>query len=343
MVTSFSALLFVYASGGSLIPELQVETPTPSGRVPRPSASAELGFVAETLALHRPAADDGASSMARLRVELSPTLGWRGFFVQSTAVLEQLEGPSGPGTSWFEGHGLYLEELAAGWANERFGVRGGKINPAFGFLWEPGRGLMAERFAADYELTEMWGGELAFRPSGAHELSMSAFTADTSPLARSWGTERSPPRAGDGGPANTGAPTSVVLAWDAQRAWFDFSHRVSVAVLDAPEAEARRVGVALRLGRTWAVGPKVNVDLEVEPVLLSRPATGEVDLYLSASAQAVFFGRGIVTLAHGSRTVALDPVATFWEASIGAIIVDGLTVEAGAHDDRLVAVARWWN
>lgn len=361
MVTPQIALMFTLSAGGTTTDALQSEAGVSSARGRRRRAQvsgvAEVGAI-DPVATEADPPDGSASSSSAgwvaARVELTPRVQLGGFFVQSTAVFEMVEPPAVDASqpSVFQGHGVFVEELCGGWEADRWAVRGGKINPAFGTLWEPGRGLSSERFAADYELTEMWGGEIAWRPVDGHGLTVSAFTADTSLLARSFGAEREPTRGRDGGPANTGAPTSVVLTWDAQGWLLGLDHHAAVAYLDAVDPAERQVGLTMGWGRTFTVGSALEVDARAEAVVFNRPsaARARTDLQFNASAQVCWAGWGLATVAHGLRSPGGENVVDhFWEASVGSLLPGGLTLEAGWHgaeiegsfEHRLGAFARW--
>jgi len=236
-------------------------------------------------------------------------------------------------------------------------VRGGKLNPAFGTLWEPGRGLFSERFAAAYELTEMWGGEIAVQlGAGQHQVTWAAFTADTSALSGSLGADRGVSVQAAGEPANTGAPTSSTLAWDGAATVFGFDHHVAFALLDVAgsDAQGRRLGAVAGLARCVTRGPALQVDLRSEIAAIGQPwssgpeAGSAVDVIWSGSAQALGWGTALATVAVGGQWLrGASAPDGFAEASLGALF-GPLSLEAGwqgaqidgASDHRFIAALR---
>lgn len=117
--------------------------------------------------------------------------------------------------SFFEDHGLYVEELYFAYEVEGVTLTLGKFNPAFGEAWDTAPGLYGVDFAEDYELTERLGAGIAIpfdAFDGEHELSLAIFAADTTALSDSVIQNRGLTRSNSGGVSNTQSPESAALA-----------------------------------------------------------------------------------------------------------------------------------
>lgn len=133
--------------------------------------------------------------------------------LNATLLIEPIRDPIDD--AFLEDHGFYAEEL---FFSHDFGpaeVVLGKFNPAFGTAWDVAPGIYGVDFAEDYEITEELGAALVFpfeAGQGAHELTVSVFTADRSFLSESVGNNRGRLHKRDGGVSNTGALESVAIA-----------------------------------------------------------------------------------------------------------------------------------
>ena len=89
----------------------------------------------------------------------------------------------------------------------------GKLEPAFGTVWDTSAGFCGAGFAEDHELVEMLGGIADLDMGDAGGLSLGVFFADNTALSRSVGHERGQTTTADGGAGNTGRLNNVSLEW----------------------------------------------------------------------------------------------------------------------------------
>jgi hypothetical protein len=159
--------------------------------------------------------------------ELNVDLTWNAWLTTHAEVKsEPARTPRAGSSTILFGHALFLEQAFVNVATERFDVLAGKINPSFGFAYEPriAPGIFAKDFAEDYEITEMLGFGMVWKTDlrewnlGSHLVRGQAFFQDntflhTSALTRprfgqSTAERISDTTRGQGGPANTGKPNS---------------------------------------------------------------------------------------------------------------------------------------
>jgi len=116
-------------------------------------------------------------------------------------------------------HALFVEELFARWNNQAVNIKVGKFAQNFARGWYVVPGLYGQDIVGDYGISETLGIEaqfdLGFPSRGLHQLSISAFELDRSPLSDSLFTRRGPLHLADGGAANTKAPKSFAVSYDA--------------------------------------------------------------------------------------------------------------------------------
>ncbi|MGC2857189.1 hypothetical protein ACM64Y_17100 [Novispirillum sp. DQ9] len=124
-----------------------------------------------------------------------------------------------PGTDRaFKNNGLYVQTLMVAWEAEPFTLHAGKFTPVFGFDGDHARGMYADTFLGDYELTERlgFGGSATLPIDGVGDVTVAAslFTRDRSPLAGSIITDRGRLAYGDGTPGNTDSLENGTIAVD---------------------------------------------------------------------------------------------------------------------------------
>lgn len=138
------------------------------------------------------------------------------FSFTAHAVFEPVREPDPGKPRYFDGHGLYVDELHLDYRTDRFALFGGKFTPNFGKAWDTAPGIYGTDFAEDYELVERvgFGGSVKFasEETGVHSLAVNLFFLDTSPLSGAIITSRHRIRKNDGGPSNTESPISVSAA-----------------------------------------------------------------------------------------------------------------------------------
>jgi hypothetical protein len=127
---------------------------------------------------------------------------------------------------FFEDHGLFVEELYAGFDIGRATFQGGKIAPTFGWAADDAPGLYGDAIAGEYELIEKIGlqGRLVLSESEGpvggvkteQMLHAALFTADRTFLGDALFTGRDRLRLAHGGVGNTTAPESFAFAYTYQ-------------------------------------------------------------------------------------------------------------------------------
>ena len=159
--------------------------------------------------------------------ELNFNLTWNDWLTTHAELKsEPARTPRAGSTTILFGHALFLEQAFVAVDTGPFEVFAGKINPSFGFAYEPriAPGIFAKDFAEDYEITEMLGFGMVWKTDlrqwnlGSHLLRGQAFFQDntvlhTSALTRprfgqSTADRISDTTRGQGGPANTGRPNN---------------------------------------------------------------------------------------------------------------------------------------
>lgn len=242
------------------------------------------GEVAVELHGDRTEAEDGVDS-AEAAVVIEPTLTLAltpELSLRAGLTLETVrDGDPGQDRA-FDDHGLYVGELVVAYDTDRFGVFAGKFTPNFGIAWDAAPGLYGTDLAEDYQLSERigFGGKVAFGTgaAGRHAISASAFMADVSGLSDSALTRRGRTATSDGGPSNTGTPSSFAVALDGGeipaapglRYHLGWAHQGVDRVNDdnGDPKPADRIddedGVALGLEYAFAVAPELTVTPIVE-------------------------------------------------------------------------------
>jgi hypothetical protein len=140
------------------------------------------------------------------------------FSFTAHAVFEPVRDPDPGKDRYFDGHGIYVDELHLDYQTKRFALIGGKYTPNFGMAWDAAPGMYGTDIAEDYELSERigFGGSVNFEPEGMgeHSLAVNLFFLDTSPLSDATITSRPRNFKSDGGPSNTESPISVSATID---------------------------------------------------------------------------------------------------------------------------------
>ncbi len=182
------------------------------------------------------------------------------FSFTAHAVFEPVRDPDPGKDRYFDGHGLYVDELHLDYQTDRFALVGGKYTPNFGQAWDTAPGIYGTDFAEDYELAERigFGGSVKFVPEGMgeHSVAVNLFFLDTSPLSDATITSRHRNRKSDGGPSNTESPISVSATIDGTLpAPTELTYHigfVNQAEGDGNTADER--GLAFGLSRTFKAG-----------------------------------------------------------------------------------------
>jgi hypothetical protein len=119
----------------------------------------------------------------------------------------------------FDAEGLFWAPQFE-YADERWGVRGGRLDGRFGVAWDRAPGIYGADFAEDYGVTERSGAGAFIRGGndrlGLHRLSAELLSVEASFLSRSVLNRRGPLLLIDGGPGNGGSVQSLVLALESE-------------------------------------------------------------------------------------------------------------------------------
>ncbi|HBH26074.1 MAG TPA: hypothetical protein DDX54_01540 [Rhodospirillaceae bacterium] len=279
-------------------------------------------------------------------VEVAPTLAFAaGWSLSGTFVFEPVQDFNPGEDGFFDNEGLYMEELFLAYGADTWGVRAGKINPAFGALWDAD-GIWVGDFAEDYELTEKIGAGAHYTLAGAHTLSAAAFFADTSTLSDSAFTRRGQVRQADGGASNTGDPSSFVVSLTGAKmeALPGLSYGLYVRHLAQGDADVgpefdEEQGLAANLGYAWAATERLGLSVMGEVAHLDHFGGGADDhTYAGAVVMATWDARWSLALGHTTRWVDRagggDDDDHLTQASVGYAWPCGLYTHAGWRGAR---------
>jgi hypothetical protein len=133
-------------------------------------------------------------------------------------VLDQVNGPDPGDNSWFEGEGLWVDDLFMQWSDQALTLVGGIFTPNFGIANALAPGIYGGDFVCDYSFDDQVGFfgsiDVGMEQVGRHIFSGSLFMQDTSFFSNSIITKRGPVTRADGGPANTNSLESFSLTYD---------------------------------------------------------------------------------------------------------------------------------
>lgn len=231
---------------------------------------------------------------------------------------------------FFQGFGLYVEELFLAHDFGPAAIRLGKLSTDFGAANDIAPGLYGDEFTDDYELTERLGAsvEVPFEAlGGLHSISATAFFADTTPLSDSAFTSRGRLSRDDGGVSNTGRPDSfaITVAGEVGETGYNLGLRRQSAGRGDPSAEFGGV-----------VGVFREIELEdVEVEFVAEAAyfpryDGDRDSAVFATLGAEFsFGDVSLSAVYGLRDlgeISTDHLAT---VSLEYELAEGLSIGTG--------------
>lgn len=169
-------------------------------------------------------------------------------------------------------HGLFAEELYVRWNNQKLNVKAGKFAQNFARGWFLVPGLYGGEFTGDYGIGETLGVEAQFDIApvtyGLHQISVSAFTADTTVLSESVFYNRGRLTHADGGPGNAGGLKSYVISYDATNVPLGarggaLNYQASYASLakgfggDGPERRTS-VGADVNIPLNWSIAETLS-------------------------------------------------------------------------------------
>ncbi len=250
-----------------------------------------------------------------------------GLSLDASLVIEPVLDPE-PGNSRFFGDvGMFVEELKIVYEAGELTLQGGKFNPSFGLAWDLAPGIYGTDFAGDYELTERLGGSAAYTFGGRHDsghtFQFNLFRLDTSPLSESVFTDRGETNRSDGGPSNTGAPTSISATLDGQGFGGGWDYHLGVTRQDVENGEDF-VGVVGAAYSSLDLNDRLTFDPLLEVAYLSSDdGAGQDRLYVTGSAG---FGYDAFNVALSYTYRETDP------ASGDPSVVDGLFQASGGYD-----------
>lgn len=142
--------------------------------------------------------------------------------LNGSATIESVSDPQANEDRAFHDIGAFVDVLTLDYTGDSFAAFIGKFGPNFSLGYDATPGLYStDLLGDDIELAELvgFGGSLGLGeggPMGALTLSGSVFFADTTGLSGSAFTDRGKLTLADGGPANTEAPKSFVVALDGE-------------------------------------------------------------------------------------------------------------------------------
>lgn len=266
----------------------------------------------------------------------------------SLIVYEPVRDPAAGRDRTFEDQGLYVEELFLAYADERFGLRGGKFGQKFGIAWDAAPGIWGTDFAEDYELAEQIGvaGDVRFAAAGGqHQFTVGTFFADTSILSESALTNRGRTRESDGGAGNTGDFSSYVVSLEGESFTaapgiaYHLAH-VSRDSDGAGETTEKGYAAALRYGFTAGA---VEVGTLIEMVHFSdRSGTAGSDADYLTTAVGATWGKWHLALsrtARDTRASGSDVDDSLNQASVGYAFDNGIGVHVGYRHARESSVS----
>ena len=140
------------------------------------------------------------------------------FLLRAVATLEPLTDPHPQSNRAFQNEDVRWKDVYFQYDDKTMGFRGGRITANFGSAWYAAPGLDATTLAEDYAIWDRMGASAWYRQRsdsfGTMTFSASTFSLDTSALSASWLNTRHRRTREQGGPSNTGSPTSFAVSVD---------------------------------------------------------------------------------------------------------------------------------
>ncbi len=196
-----------------------------------------------------------------------------GLTVEAHMVFERDDDLDDDRSHYFEGAGLFAEQLYMAYETHNLRFFAGKFNPAFGVAWQEdiALGPFGQNLAEDYyEQTERIGVGLSYavasKTVGTHILTVQSFFADTTILSRSFFANRGRTRKSDGGLANTEDLSSFSINLDGNLSITGMDLRYSLGYLknaSGVSETSNEQGLAIALYG----GFDVTDDIRFEPML----------------------------------------------------------------------------
>lgn len=288
--------------------------------------------------------DDRGNLNNQLAPTIEPSITFQlapAWSVSAAAVMEPIGDPEKFEHRVFEDIGLYMEELFAEYAGDRFGAKAGKLNPGFGIAWDNAPGLYGTDIAEDYETSERIGfiGSWAVGQGryGNHTVSASTFFADTSILSESALRGRGDTRKRDGGVSNTQSFESFLVALNGEdlplpgKPGYHLSFMKQEAGLGDTADET---SFAAGMFASFDLGNELSFDPLVE--MVSQVSQGGVSgrdrFYLTAGGQLSWAGWNLaasVTERYTDNTAAANNTDTHFQVSAGYSFDFGLSIDVG--------------
>lgn len=252
-----------------------------------------------------------------LRTEVAPTVQLTdNLYIDGVLVLEPLLDFDANDNTYFEDHGVFVEEIKLNYDYKNWSLFAGKFNPGFGIAWDFGRGIFGEDFAEDYEITERIGGGISYTyetPAiGSHTLTGNSFFADTTFLSESVGTSRGTNTQSDGGISNTESFESFVVSLDGEdlagieNLYYKIGYRDQQAG-DADVGGLDEEGYSLTLGHVFPVNDRVEADILLEYADINNFDGGADDnTYYTASLITTFDNNWNVTVGYTERDIDVN-------------------------------------
>lgn len=309
--------------------------------------------------------DDNRRHRIFLRTEVAPTLRVsENIHIDGVFVLEPVHDPDPGRDAYFKDEGIFAEEIKLTFGYGPWAAFAGKFNPAFGSVWDYGRGIWSEDFAEDYEITEKIGFGVRYTHEtpdfGTHAVIASTLFADTTFLSQSVVTKRGRTDKSDGGASNPEDFSSFVVSLEGEKAAGveDLYYKLGYRYLGEGDADRRaggadETGWVATLGHVFRPTDRIALDVlgEYADIRDFEGVSGEDRHYASASVIATLDESWSLTVGYTVRTIdgADEHDDYLLQVSDGYDFRNGLTLEAGwkqteesgEGDNILGALARY--
>lgn len=288
--------------------------------------------------------DDRGNLSNHLFPTIEPSVTFRlapHWAVFTHAVLEPIGNPAKFENRAFEDIGVYVEDLYVEYAGERFGAKGGKLNPGFGVAWDKTPGVYGTDIAEDYEISErigvVGGWQVGMGRYGEHGFSASTFFVDTTILSESALRGRGDRRKQDGGVSNTESFRSFLFALNGEKipGLGNLGYHVAYMRQAAGRGDtADETSFAAAMFTSFDLGAGLTFDPLAEAVHQKNQGgvSGQDRAYLTLAGQLGWKGWNLAvawTERDTNNVAALNNTDTHFQLSAGYAFDFGLTVDAG--------------
>lgn len=235
------------------------------------------------------------------------------FFIDGTAVWEDIQDPEPNKNDFLDNEGIYIEEIKLNYENGPWAAWAGKFNPGFGVAWDAAGGIWGVDFAEDYEVTEKigLGGSYTFENDqlGAHTFAANTFFADTTFLSGSTVTNRNTLDKSDGGVSNTEDFSSYVISLGGdnlagvENLYYTLGYR-NQDEGDTTTGGDRETGYVAALGHAFPVSDRVEMDALIEFADINNFEAGTADnQYITTSLTTTIDEQWNIAASYTSRNI----------------------------------------